>query len=67
MKKNVVGHMMARKETVSGRLRRWHILPKLLCLLVALVLWLVIVNLQDTPQPAQDALQSFDVAFTDQI
>ncbi|MBQ9132614.1 MAG: hypothetical protein IJX62_09130 [Clostridia bacterium] len=46
MKKNVIGHMTAPKESVSGRLRRWNILPKLLCLLVALALWLVIVATQ---------------------
>ena len=67
MKKNVIGHMMARKETVSGRLRRWNILPKFLCLVVALLLWLLIVNLQDAKQPTQDTLQCVDTALADRI
>ena len=45
MKKNAVGHMMMPKESAASFLRRSHILPKLLCLLVAIVIWLCIVNL----------------------
>ena len=45
MKKNVVGHMMAAKEPVKARLRRWDLLPRLICLLLALLIWLLIVNL----------------------
>lgn len=48
MKKNVVApHMTAPKESAKSRFRRLDILPRLLCLLLALVLWLVIVNTQD--------------------
>lgn len=46
MKKNAIGHMMAPKETVKKRLRRWDILPRLFCLLLAMLLWLLIVNTQ---------------------
>ena len=48
MKKNPVGHMMTRKENAASFLRRSYILPKLLCLLSAVVIWLVIVNLIPT-------------------
>ena len=44
MKKNVVGHMMAEKEPISAKLRRWNIIPKLLCLLLALLIWLAVFN-----------------------
>lgn len=47
MKKNVVGHMMAAKEPVKAKLRRWDLIPRLLCLLLALLIWLLIVNLND--------------------
>lgn len=52
MKKNAIGHMMAPKETVKKRLRRWDILPRLFCLLLAMLLWLLIVN---TQVPAKEA------------
>jgi hypothetical protein len=44
---------MAPKETVKKRLRRWDILPRLLCLLLAMLLWLLIVN---TRPSGRDAL-----------
>lgn len=42
--KNVIGHMMLKKESASGRFRRWAILPRLVCLLLAILIWLIIVN-----------------------
>lgn len=44
MKKNAVGHMMAPKETAKNRFRRWDILPRLCCLLLAILLWILIVD-----------------------
>lgn len=44
MKKNVVGHMVVSKEKASSRFRRWEILPRLICLLLALLIWLAISN-----------------------
>ena len=44
MKKNVVGHMMAERETLAAKLRRSNIIPKLICLLLALLLWLIVFN-----------------------
>ena len=43
-KKNIVGHMMMPRESAGNWFRRWQILPRLLCLVVAVILWLVIVN-----------------------
>ena len=62
MKKNAIGHMMLPKESAASWLRRSHLLPKLLCLLSAIVIWLVIVNLlptetHDTNQPSTGQLQ----------
>lgn len=48
MKKNAIGHMVAPKETAGHRIRRWNIIPRLLCLLLALFLWLVIVNIKES-------------------
>ena len=62
MKKNAIGHMMLPKESAASWLRRSHLLPKLLCLLSAIVIWLVLVNLlptepHDTKQPSTVQLQ----------
>lgn len=45
--KNALGHMSLKKETAGNRVRRWKILPKLLCLIVAILVWLLVVNLAD--------------------
>ena len=61
MKKNVVGHMLAQKESAVKRLRRLQVLPRLFCLILALVLWLLIVNLNPTdkaPDPGPTTEQS---------
>jgi YbbR domain-containing protein len=44
VKKNVIGHMMAERETFAAKLRRSRIIPKLICLLLALLIWLAVVN-----------------------
>lgn len=44
-KKKIVGHMMAPEESVVSRVRRWQILPRLWCLILALLIWLAVVNL----------------------
>jgi hypothetical protein len=53
MKKNVVGHMATPKESALSRFRQLNILPRLICLLLALVIWLIIVNL-DTHEEGRD-------------
>ena len=44
MKKNIVGHMMKPKESAGSFFRSLNILPRLICLLLALAIWLLIVN-----------------------
>ena len=69
MKKNIVGHMMLRKETAANRFRRSRILPKLLCLLVAVAVWLLIVNLRnsDLGNGAEKAPAGQESEITEQI
>lgn len=45
MKKNALARMSAPNETIVSRFRKFHILPKLLCLLLALIVWLAVVDL----------------------
>ena len=52
MKKNIVGHMTTPREGTVKTLKRWGIVPKLLCLLLALAIWLLIVDV--TEQKAYD-------------
>ena len=47
MKKNAIGHRVAAREDSAHKLSRWRILPKILCLLLALVVWLAITQLTD--------------------
>ena len=47
MKKNIVGHMTAPRETKTSFFRRLDILPRILCLLLALLIWLFVVNVSD--------------------
>ena len=67
MKKNAVGHMVAAKEPVSTRVRRWNLFPKLLCLLLALLIWLVVVNFANpVDNPSEDGeLESSASWFTE--
>ena len=43
-KKNIVGHMMMPDEAAVSWFSRWQIMPRFLCLLLAFLLWLVVVN-----------------------
>lgn len=45
MKKNAVGRVLAHKEPVVSRIAALHIPARLLCLLLAVVIWLAVVNL----------------------
>ena len=51
MKKKIVGHMNVPKIGVITRIRRLNLLPRLICLLLALVVWLLIANLE--PEKAE--------------
>ncbi len=43
--KNVIGHMVASKNATQGWFRRLNILPRVLCLLAAILIWLLVVNM----------------------
>jgi hypothetical protein len=47
MKKNIVGHMMMPKESKMTKFKKLDLAPRLLCLLLALIIWLLVVNVQD--------------------
>jgi hypothetical protein len=43
--KNVIGHIVASKNAPQGWFRRLNILPRVLCLLAAILIWLLVVNM----------------------
>ena len=56
MKKNIVGHMVAPREGTVKKIKSWGIFSKLLCLLLALAIWLLIVDV--TKQDPHDGYQN---------
>lgn len=48
MKKNIVGHMKMSAVSPKTRFRRLDILPRVLCLLLAFLIWLTVTNVNDT-------------------
>ena len=50
MKKNAVGRILYQKEPVKRRISTLHIPARLLCLLLALLIWLVVTDLQKNPE-----------------
>ncbi len=46
--KNTLGHYNKKKEAAENQVRRWRLLPILLCLLLAVFIWLLVVNLTDS-------------------
>ena len=50
-KKEIVVHMTAPKQGRVGFLKRIHLIPMLLCLLAAIIVWLFVVNLKDPTVP----------------
>ena len=46
MKKNAIARMTSPKETVGSRFRKLNILPRLICLLLSMVIWLAVTNLK---------------------
>lgn len=44
-KKNVIGHMTTSKNFSKGWFRKLNLLPRLLCLLLAVIIWLLVVDL----------------------
>ncbi len=43
-KKNVIGHMAVPKDRNHKWYRRFGVIPRLICLLLAVLLWLLVVN-----------------------
>ena len=60
-KKNVIGHMTLPKESVGGWFRRWGILPRLICLVLAVLLWLLVANLMPTKAEAGEFFPQDDL------
>jgi len=54
-KKNVVGHMVASKNATQGWFRRLNILPRVLCLLIAVAIWLLVVNVMPSEKDGEQA------------
>ncbi len=64
MKKNAVGRVLAYKEPVGRRLASWHLPAKFLCLLLAVVIWLMVTNLNSV---ADEKGNGLDVETTDTL
>ncbi len=46
--KNTLGHYNKKKEAAENQVRRFRFLPFLICLLLAVVIWLLVVNLTNS-------------------
>lgn len=46
MKKNAVGRILYQKVPARSRLSSWHIPARIVCLLLALIVWLTVSALQ---------------------
>lgn len=64
-KKNVIGHMTVPRERSASWLRRTHLIPRVICLLLAVVIWLAVVNLTDGAQAWADHSESVAGALTE--
>ena len=65
-KKNIVGHMMLPKESAGNALKRWQILPRLLCLLLAVLIWLLVVNVEGLKAEAAEPSGTVESAVTEE-
>ena len=45
MKKNIIKDLTEPKRVHASRMRRWDILPRIFCVLLALLLWLAVASL----------------------
>ena len=46
--KNSLGHYNKKKEAAENQVRHWRILPVLICFLLAVIIWLLVVNLTNS-------------------
>ena len=63
--KNVVGNMVASKNAPRGWFRRLNILPIVICLLTAVLIWLLVVNMtpsdrHEKPEVSLPVLESVE-------
>lgn len=64
-KKNVIGHMTTSKNFSKGWFRKLNLLPRFVCLLLAVVIWLLVVALVD---PGKDeAPEDPDLPITEYV
>ena len=62
MKKNIVGHMTMPKPSKKTVWRRLDLIPRLLCLLLALIIWLFVSNINaNDPQPQNEVSEQVTV------
>lgn len=47
-KKNVIGHMAAEQESRLSRFHKLHLVSRLVSLLLAVLLWLIVVNVAES-------------------
>ena len=64
MKKNVVGHMMTPKVSKKTKFKSLGIFSRLLCLLIAIVVWLLVVNIQGEGTSNTDEQSKSDITVT---
>lgn len=65
MKKNIVGITISQKAPKKSKWKRLDLIPRLLCLLLALIVWLLVVNFQgEAPRQDLSALQSVTQAIS---
>ena len=52
MKKNAVGRVLMHREPLDKRVSSWHLPMRLLCLVLALIIWLAVTNLGSASEEA---------------
>ena len=52
MKKNIVGHMVAPSDKRTGFFDKLDLVPRILCLLLAFLIWLFVVDFNEDQQKA---------------
>lgn len=64
MKKNAIGHMHPPKRGFGEFLKKLHIIPFLLCLILAVILWLVVANVPKEADTAKTAVETAQTETT---
>lgn len=66
MKKNAIKHMDPPKRGFGNFLRKLHIIPFLLCVILAVVFWLVTTNLNNKPETTDPESEGAEVEETEE-